>query len=46
MIISETSLLDSNVLVYAADETLPQHEPARNFREKGLRGEVPLCVCP
>jgi len=38
MTTSETSLLDTNVLVYAADETSPFHPAARAIREKGLRG--------
>ena len=46
MITSETSLLDTNVLVYAADETSPFHPAAKAIREKGLRGEVSICVCP
>ena len=46
MIISKTGLLDTNVLVYAADETSANHPSAIALREKGLRGEVPLCVCP
>ncbi len=46
MTTSETSLLDTNVLVYAADETSPFHPTAKAIREKGLRGEISLCICP
>jgi predicted nucleic acid-binding protein len=46
MTTSETSLLDTNVLVYAADETSPFHPAAKAIREKGLRGEISLCICP
>lgn len=46
MITSEVSLLDTNVLVYAADETSPFHQKALTLREKGLRRELPICICP
>jgi len=46
MITSEVSLLDTNILVYAADEMSPFHQAARTLREKGLRGEILLCICP
>jgi predicted nucleic acid-binding protein len=46
MTTSETSLLDTNILVYAADETSPFHSAAKVIREKGLRGEISLCICP
>ena len=46
MITSEVALLDTNVLVYAADETSPFHQTARVLREKGLKGEALLYVCP
>lgn len=46
MITSEMSLLDTNILVYAGDEMSPFHQAAVNLREKGLRGEMPLCVSP
>jgi hypothetical protein len=46
MSISEISLLDTNVLVYAADETSPFHQASVALREKGLKGEILLCVCP
>ncbi|MBM4307604.1 MAG: PIN domain-containing protein [Deltaproteobacteria bacterium] len=46
MTTSETSLLDTNVLVYAADETSPFHATAKAIRERGLKGEISICVCP
>ena len=46
MITSEVSLLDTNILVYAADQTSPFHEAALTIREKGLKGETLLCICP
>lgn len=46
MITSKISLLDTNILVYAADETSPFHKVAKTLRDKGLKGEISLCVCP
>mgnify|MGYP001597635897 CR=1 FL=1 len=46
MITSEICLLDTNVLVYAADETSSFHQVAMILREKGLKGDAFLCVCP
>lgn len=46
MITSKISLLDTNILVYAADETSPFNEVIRTLRDKGLKGEMSLCVCP
>ena len=46
MITSEISLLDTNILVYAADRNSPYHQAATLLREKGLKGEFSLCVCP
>lgn len=46
MITSETGLLDTNVLVYAADEKSPFHQAASILRERGLKGEISLCVTP
>ena len=39
-------LLDSNVLVYADQELSPFHVRARTLRDRGARGEIPVCVCP
>ncbi len=46
MIISETSLLDTNVLVYAADKNSTFYQASADLRENGVRGDVSLCVCP
>ena len=46
MITSEVALLDTNILIYAADETSPFYQAAKALREKGLRGEILLCICP
>lgn len=46
MITSEICLLDTNILVYTADETSPFHQATMILREKGLNGEVLLCICP
>lgn len=46
MTTSETGLLDTNILVYAADETSPFYQAAKALRDKGLKGEVPVCICP
>ncbi len=46
MITSDTCLLDTNILVYVADETSPFHQDAKVLREKGINGEVSLCICP
>jgi toxin-antitoxin system PIN domain toxin len=42
----ERALLDTNVLIYAADAGSPFHEPARQLRDRGFRGELPLVVSP
>ena len=46
MTTSEAGLLDTNILVYAADETSSFHKATIGLREKGLKGEIPLCICP
>lgn len=46
MTISEISLLDTNILVYAADETSAFYQTAKTLRDKGLKGEITLCICP
>lgn len=45
MIASNYILLDSNVLVYAADKTSPYYHFSKKLRDKGLKGEELLCVC-
>ncbi|MBM4305217.1 MAG: PIN domain-containing protein [Deltaproteobacteria bacterium] len=46
MITSETALLDTNVIVYAADEDSPFHGASFSLRERGLAENVSLCICP
>jgi len=46
MTTSEISLLDTNILVYAADESSPFHQATVDLRDKGLKGETLLCICP
>lgn len=46
MTISKLALLDTNILVYAADTSSPFHMPAKSLRDKGFNGEVALCICP
>lgn len=33
-------------MVYAADVSSPFYEVVRTLRDKGLKGEIVLCVCP
>ncbi len=39
-------LLDTNVLVYAADKLSPFHNQSREFRDRGQKGEIAICVTP
>lgn len=39
-------LLDTNVLVYAADRTAAFHQAARTFRDQAARGQQAVCVSP
>jgi predicted nucleic acid-binding protein len=39
-------LLDTNVLVYAADQKSPFHAESRAFRDRGRSGEFIPCVTP
>jgi len=43
---NETALVDTNVLIYAADETSPFHQAAKELRDKGVKGDIALCICP
>lgn len=43
---SELSLLDTNVLVYAADIDFPYHKSSRAIRDLALAGEMKGCLCP
>jgi predicted nucleic acid-binding protein len=40
------ALVDTNVLVYATDTTSAFHESARQLRDRGFRGELPLVITP
>ncbi len=44
MTTSKVSLLDTNVLVYAADKNSPFFEKSRKLIERGLAGEIDLCI--
>jgi predicted nucleic acid-binding protein len=44
-IYSDTAMLDSNILIYAHQALSPFHAQSQAIREKGLRGEISLCVC-
>lgn len=46
MITSKTGLLDTNILVYAADEASSLHGAAKTLRDKGMNGDIPLCISP
>jgi toxin-antitoxin system PIN domain toxin len=45
-IFNAIALLDTNVLVYAADETSPFYNRSRDLMDRGLSGQTLLCVCP
>ena len=42
----ELILLDTNILVYAADSLSIYHQPAKSFRDKGRDGEFSICLAP
>ena len=42
----EISLIDTNVLVYAADKTSEFYLSAKNIRDLGISGKENLCICP
>ncbi len=44
--VTEHRTVDINILVYAADETSPFHQATVALREKGIKGEILLCICP
>jgi len=46
MTTSEPAMLDSNVLVYAAQKESEFYQESKEIRDKGLKGELPICVCP
>ena len=43
---AEMALLDTNVLVYAADERSPFHKDSKKIRDDALLGNVEICICP
>ena len=43
---NDRALVDTNVLVYAADTSSSFHERSRQLRDRGCRGDVPLVVTP
>lgn len=46
MTTSEIALIDTNVLVYAADTTAEHYDASRELRDRGIQGELPLAVSP
>ncbi len=42
----QTCLIDTNILVYAADTTSPFHAASKTLRDRGMKGEISLCVTP
>jgi predicted nucleic acid-binding protein len=46
MTTSELALLDTNILVYAADETSEFHASAKQLRDRGALGDIPVAVSP
>lgn len=43
---NEPYLLDTNILVYAADSSSPFHHVAINLRDMGIKGDITICICP
>jgi predicted nucleic acid-binding protein len=46
MTTSKVCLLDTNVLVYAADKNSPFFESSRKLIESGFAGKIDLCISP
>jgi predicted nucleic acid-binding protein len=46
MTISELALLDTNILVYAADELSEFYVPAKQIRDRGMQGDILVAVSP
>lgn len=42
----QMGLVDTNILVYRADQDSAFHEPSVNLIRQGLKGDIPLCVSP
>ena len=43
---NEIALLDTNVVVYAADTSSPFHQNSKNIRDNALLGNLEICICP
>jgi predicted nucleic acid-binding protein len=43
---NDHAVVDTNVLVYAADTSSSVHEPSRQLRDRGFRGEILLVITP
>jgi predicted nucleic acid-binding protein len=41
---NDRALVDTNVLVYAADTSSSFHEHSRQLRDRGFQGEIPLVI--
>jgi toxin-antitoxin system PIN domain toxin len=44
--LNDHALVDTNVLVYAADTSSSFHESSRQLRDRGFRGEISLVITP
>src|SRR5688572_27139156 len=42
----ELILLDTNILVYAADSLSAYHQQAKSFRDRGRNGGLSVCIAP
>ena len=40
------ALLDTNIIVYAADTSSPFHQNSKNIRDNALLGNLEICICP
>ena len=43
---ADLTLIDTNVLMYSADTAAAFHKQAKQLRDRGIRGELPLAVSP
>jgi len=46
MTISNSALLDANILIYSHQSLSEFHARSREILEKGLKRELSLCICP
>src|SRR5262249_32347809 len=42
----DIAVLDTNILVYAADEASEFHFPAKTIRDRGVQGDIAVAVSP